>query len=604
MNRPAIALPSEPADLVTLFEAAVERHRRRPLFGTKDPASGRYRWVDYQTVGRRVDALRAGLAGLGVGPGDAVAIIAGNRVEWAVAAYASYGRRARFVPMYEAELPRIWAYIIADAGCKVLLVANPELRQRVADLTERIDCLEHIVTIDGDGPDSLAALEARGATAPSPPLRPRPDEVAGLIYTSGTTGRPKGVLLSHRNLTSNVLGIYAAKPGDLGRDDRTLSFLPWAHSFGQTAELHLLVHAGASTGFAEKPTTIIDDILQLRPTILVGVPRVFNKIHAGVCGRMAARGGPAARLFHAGLAAAERLRQGRGRLLDRPLRALADRLLFARVRARFGGRLKLAISSSAALQREVLEFFWNLGLPVYEAWGMTELSPAHTLNLPHDYKLGSAGRPLPGCRIEIDAQAVAQADPGADDGEVIAYGPNVMLGYHGRPAETAAVLRPDGGLRTGDRGRLDADGFLVLTGRIKEQFKLQNGKYVFPAGIEQRIKLSPYVDNCMLVGADRPYSAVVVAPDFDALAPWAAERGLPADPQALAGAPELERLLAAEIAARCADCAKYEVPRRLLLVAEPFSPDSGILTPTLKLKRRAVLDRWADRIEALYDAAG
>jgi long-chain acyl-CoA synthetase len=586
-----------PHNLVELFETSVNRYAQRPLFGTKNPASKQYDWVTYGEVGRRVDHLRAGLARLGIGPGDGVAIIANNRVEWAIACYATYGRGARFVPMYEAELTRIWKYIIEDSGCKLLFVSTPEILDKVRDFPNEIPALERVVLIEGEGPDSLAELERTGAEHPVDSIRPQAQDIAGLIYTSGTTGNPKGVLLSHRNLSSNVLAIFDAKPGDLGPQDRTLSFLPWAHSFGQIAELHLLVVAGASTGFAEAPTTILDDIQKVQPTILVAVPRVFNKIYDGLHQKMAERGGLAAKLFEMGKAAAQAKREGRAGLGTGVKLAIADKIVFSKIRAKFGGRIKLAMSSSAALNKKIAEFFSDVGIPVFEAWGMTELSPAHTLNLPGAWKAGSVGRPILGSWLAIDK---SQTGEDAKDGEIIAYGPNVMVGYHNLPEETAKVLRPDGGLATGDRGWIDADGFLYITGRIKEQYKLENGKYVFPAEMEEAIKLSRYIEHCMVEGANRRYNVAVVLPDFAVLTPWAKQQGLPEDSVKLVTEPKVAELILAEVQQRCADYAKYEVPQKVLLVADPFTTENGILTPTLKLKRREIVKRYGERIDGLY----
>ncbi|HUU02761.1 MAG TPA: long-chain fatty acid--CoA ligase [Myxococcota bacterium] len=586
-----------PYNLVEVFEEATKKFADLELFGTKDVGSGEYRWVTYRQVAERVDKLRGGLAGLGVGPGDGVAIISNNRVEWAVAAYASYGRGARFVPMYEAELTRIWKYIISDSGCKLLFVATPEIAAKVAPFVDEIDSLEYIVLLDGDGHDSMADLERRGAEQPVESTHPDGEDIAGLIYTSGTTGNPKGVLLSHRNLSSNVLAIFDARPGNIGPGDRTLSFLPWAHSFGQIAELHLLVHAGASTGFAESPKTIIDDIGIVRPTILVAVPRIFNKIYEGLHKKMAERGGLSKFLFEMGKAAAIAKREGRGGLLNGLKLAIADRLVFSKIRQRFGGRLKLAMSSSAALNRKIAEFFHDVGVPAYEAWGMTELSPAHTLNLPEANKFGSVGRPILGSWVEIDRSLTG---PDSKDGEIIAYGPNVMVGYHNLPEETAKVLRQDGGLRTGDRGWVDEDGFMFITGRIKEQYKLENGKYIFPSELEEAIKLSSFIEHCMLEGANRAFNVALVVPDFEVLEAWATKQGLSAEREALVTKKEIVALIEEEVRKYCSEFARYEVPRKVLVVSESFTTENGILTPTLKLKRREVNKRYGEKIAALF----
>jgi long-chain acyl-CoA synthetase len=586
-----------PFSLVELFENSIKKHGSRELFGTKNQAGTAYDWVTYRDVGHRVDHLRAGLADIGVSAGDGVAIIANNCVDWAVACYATYGLRARFIPMYEAELARIWKYIIEDSGTRILLVSSDEIYEKVKDFPDEIDSLERIYVLRGDGENSLAALERAGAQKPVASEIPAGDDIAGLIYTSGTTGNPKGVLLSHRNLSSNVIALDHQNPGDLGMEDRTLSFLPWAHSFGQVAELHLLVHVGASTGFAERPDTIVSDLLLVKPTMLVSVPRIFNKVYSSLQQKMEETGGLAKYLFNMGIKAGQRRRKGDNSLITKLQFAIADRIVFAKVRQKFGGNLKLSISSSAALSVKIAEFFEDVGIPVFEAWGMTELSPAHTVNMEGLAKPGSVGRPILGSWVEIDKTETGEE---SRDGEIIAYGPNVMVGYHNLPDKTAEVMRSDGGLRTGDRGWVDEDGHMYITGRIKEQYKLENGKYVFPVGLEEAIKLSPYIENVMVEGANRRFNVAMVNLDFAALSSWAQAQSLPDDPALLMKEPRVEALILDEIRARCADFAGYEVPRGVLLIEEVFSTDNGTLTPTFKLKRRIVMERYGAELEPLF----
>jgi len=592
-----------PDNLIALFENSVKKFPDNPLFGTKNAQKTGYDWVTYRQVAQRVDNFRAGLAGLGVKRGDAVAIIANNRPEWAVAAYATYGLAARFIPMYEAELVRIWKYIVADCGAKVLIVARPSIYEKVKDFPAEIPTLKHVVLIEGaaDGVTTMAELEAQGAKKPVASIQPAGDDIAGLVYTSGTTGNPKGVLLSHRNLSSNAIGALMTFK-DFGPTDCTLSFLPWAHSFGQTAELHMLVYVGAGTGFAEKTDTIISDLALVKPTILVGVPRIFNKIYEGLNAKMKAQGGVGKYLYDMGVAAASKQRQlkaeRKASLVNALQLTVADKVVFAKIRQAFGGRLRFTVSSSAALSVKVAEFIEGLGIPIYEAWGMTELSPAHTVNAPGACKMGSVGRPIFGSAVEIDKTITGEDSA---DGEIVAYGPNVMVGYHNLPEETAAVLRKDGGLATGDRGRLDDEGFLYITGRIKEQYKLENGKYVFPSGIEESITLSPYIENCVVCGDNKPYNVALLVPSFPALKKWAKENAIPdATPEQLVDNPKTTELFMAEIKRVCGELAGYEIPKKVLVVKEPFTTENGILTPTLKVKRREIMKRWGKDIDALY----
>ena len=589
-----------PDNLVDLFENAVKKFKDNKLFGTKNKAKTGYDWLTYGEVAQRVDHLRGGLAAVGVGKGDGVGIIANNRNEWAIAAYATYGLGARYIPMYEAELKRIMKYIIEDSGVKVLLVSRDDIFDKVKDFPDEIEGLEKIFVIEGEGENSLAELERIGKQAPVPAIKPAREDIAGLIYTSGTTGNPKGVLLSHYNLASNAVAATMTLPDYVSAGDRTLSFLPWAHSFGQTAELHMLINFGGQTGFAESPQTIVDDLALVRPTLLIAVPRIFNKVYTGLKDRMEKQGGLAKFLFDMGLGAAEEKRAAGGNAgwINRLKLAVVDKVVYSKVREKFGGRMKMALSSSAALSPKIAEFFHDIGIPVCEAWGMTELSPAHTVNTPETNRPGSVGRPIPGCSVKIDRSVMLENE---DEGEVIAYGPNVMVGYHNLPDATAEVLREDGGLHTGDLGRVDADGYLYITGRIKEQYKLENGKYVFPVDIEEAIKLSMFIDSAMVHGANKPYNVAIVVPDWLVVLPWAKEQGLPENPETLVDNPKLVNHIEQEVNAACREMATYEVPKKILILPEAFSPENGILTPTLKLKRREVHNHYGDRIEALYE---
>lgn len=591
---------AKPDNLVDMFEESAARNRNRPLFGTKN-GDGEYHWITFGDVAARVDAVRAGLAKLGVGPGDAVGLIANNRVEWAVAAFATYGLRARFVPMYEAELPHVWRYVIGDAAVRVLFVSKPEILEQVRPFQAELPGLQHFVLIDGQGDGSLEALEAAGREAPVPAQRPTPQETACLIYTSGTTGEPKGVLLSHGNFTSNV---HAGVKMMSQLDDNTvgLSILPWAHSYGQTAELYCGIHLGGATGFMGSPQTILDDIGKVRPNFLISVPRVFNRIHAGIRAKVATQGGAKKVLFEAAMKVARKRRlavaKGERSLPLDVAHKVLDKVVLSKVRERFGGRLASSMSGSAAMNPEIAGFFADLGIYVYDCYGLTETTPAVTMNGPLGFKFGSVGKPIDQCRVVIDTQ---YGDPALGDGEIVVYGPNVMQGYHNKPEATAAVMTPDGGFRTGDRGRLDDDGYLFITGRIKEQYKLENGKYVFPAAIEEELKLLPIVANVMIHGEGKPFNVALVVPNLEALARDEKGKTLPQDMAGLAASPEaaafFQNAFKACLAGRFGG---YEIPGKVLLVDEDFSLQNGMLTQTLKLKRREVLKRYGAGLDGLY----
>lgn len=590
----------QPDNLVALFENSVEKFADNPLFGTKN-ASGEYEWVTYAQVGRRVDNLRGGLARAGIQKGDAVGIIANNRTEWAICAFAAYGLGARYIPMYENELPRIWQYIINDGNIRMLFVSSPKILADVTGLKDKMPGLEKVFLIDGQGEDSMDSLERIGEAHPAPAVHPDPHDIAVLIYTSGTTGNPKGVLLSHGNFTSNVhaAGLYFP---DLGPHSRSLCILPWAHSFGQTAELYNGIRVGGSMGFMGDVTTLADDMGKVRPAYLVAVPRVFNKIYDGLRIKMNDAGGVAKLLFNMGVESARQRRklaaEGRSSVTANLKFKLADRIVFQKIRDRFGGRLNYAITGSATMNIEIGHFFSDIGIPVYDCYGLTETTPAVTMNCPGAHRPGSVGRPIDQVRVEIDKLFL---DEGADDGEIIVYGPNVMQGYNNKPDATREVMTTDGGFRTGDRGRLDEDGFLFITGRIKEQYKLENGKYVFPAALEEEIKLLPWVENAMVYGDGRPYNVCMIVPDFAVLGKYARENQLPEEPAKLVADTAVQEMIAGEITAFLkGKFGGYEIPKKFVLLQEDFSLENGTLTQTMKLKRLSVLEQYQDQLQNLY----
>jgi long-chain acyl-CoA synthetase len=588
-----------PDNLVSLIEESVAKFADNPVFGNKNVA-GDYEWVNYGEVGKRVDNLRAGLAGLGIGKDDAVGIIANNRTEWAVCAFAAYGLGARYIPMYEKELPRVWQYIIKDARVRVLFVATPEIRDQVLEFMDDTG-LEKVLLIDDQTEESMPALERAGAAEPVEAVHPSPHDIAVLIYTSGTTGDPKGVLLSHGNFTTNFQAGGLLFP-ELGPRTRSLCILPWAHSFGQTGELYNLIHLGGSIGFMGDVTTLAEDMGKVRPTLLVAVPRVFNKIYDGLWAKMNETGGLARKLFIMGVESARQKRElaekGQSSFLTHLKFKLADKIVFRKIRERFGGRLSACISGSATMNVQISHFFNDIGIPVFDCYGLTETTPAVTMNCPAAHRPGSVGRPIDQVRVEIDKLF---PNEGSDDGEIVVYGPNVMQGYHNKPEATREVMTTAGGFRTGDRGRLDADGYLFITGRIKEQYKLENGKYVFPTALEEEIRLLPWVENAMIYGEGKPYNVCMIIPDFPVLKLYARENGLSEDPDQLVAHTGIQQMIADAITAFLkGKVGGYEIPKKFLWVRENFTLENGTLTQTMKLKRRVVLKQYRDQLEALY----
>ncbi|MFO0685217.1 MAG: long-chain fatty acid--CoA ligase [Sandaracinus sp.] len=591
--------------LVDVFDSATQRYRDRPLFGEK--RGGEWRWMTFAEFARDVSEVRAGLAALGVGETDRVGIIANNRSEWAIAAYATYGRNAAYVPMYESQMPKEWAYILRDCGAKIVIVANDKARDAILAAKEKdedgkgLPDLQHIVVLGGTAKGIAITwdeLKKKGQASPLASLRPKATDIAGFIYTSGTTGNPKGVKLTHRNIACNVSAMHEVFP--MSTEDRSLSFLPWAHSFGQSVELHGLLSMGASMAIAESVDKIIDNLGEVHPTLLFSVPRIFNRLYDRV-NKQVEEGSPIRkRIFRSAIdnaayrkkLAEKKRTSGFADLKQK----VFDRVVFQRIRDRFGGKLRYAFSGGAAISKEVAEFIDNLGITVYEGYGLTETSPIATANWPGARKIGSVGKPIPGVRIEIDRTETN--DP--KNGEIIVHGHNVMAGYHAQPEENAKVFTSDGGFRTGDMGYLDEDGFLYITGRIKEQYKLENGKYVVPSPLEDKLKLSPYIANSFVFGDNKLYNVALVVPDMAELKKWAEQHGVSAKGDALLEDEKVNALMREEVDKHSADFKQFEKIKKLRLIGEDFTVENGMLTPKLSLKRRVVLAKYGELLEQLY----
>ncbi len=577
--------------LVDIYTTAVKTYPDNDLFGTKK--GGVWQWTTYLEFGKTVDSFRAGLAGLGFQRGDKIALIANNSVEWGVVAYACCGLGVAYVPMYEAQLPKDWEFIAKDCEAKGIVCATDAITQKVVGFLDEVPSLQHVISLDpntkaeGKVTTYRSLLEA-GARNKVAPIQPSPKDTACLIYTSGTTGNPKGVILSHGNLAGNVSAMNEVFP--MSSMDRSLSFLPWAHSFGQTCELHGLFSMGASMALCESVEKIIDNLAETQPTLLFSVPRIFNKIYAGVQKTISEKPDMVQKMVKSALATRSKQRDGLEVSLGEGLvLALTDKIVFNKVRQRFGGRLKYAFSGGAAISTEVAEFIDGLGITVYEGYGLTETSPIATANWPGSRKIGSVGKPIPGVKVEITAES-----------EILVRGPNVMQGYHNRKEENDAVFTADGAFRTGDMGKLDADGFLFITGRIKEQYKLENGKYVVPTPLEEQIKLSRFILNAMIYGDNRLYNVALVVANLEVVEKWATENGVSARGEKLLDDPKVIALFQKEIEHYGEKFKGFEAIKDFALIGEDFTAQNGMLTPSMKVKRREVMKKWGDKIEALY----
>jgi long-chain acyl-CoA synthetase len=425
---------------------------------------------------------------------------------------------------------------------------------------------------------------------------PAGEDVASLIYTSGTTGSPKGVVLTHRNLAANVNSLLAIV--DVNADDRGLAFLPWAHVFGGCVELNLALATGSATAVCGDATKLGEYLGIVKPTILFAVPRVWNKIHGGVQALMATKPAPIQWMFNTALAAKAKLRSGeKPRRRELAALKLAEKIIFPKIRAKFGGQLRFAVSGAAALPRAVAEFMDTLGIEVHEGYGLTETGGTATAQPKDRVRLGSVGVAVPGVRLELD-KTVAGAS--GDEGEVIIHGANIMRGYHKRSDETSEAITADGGLRTGDLGRIDAEGYLYITGRAKELYKLENGKYVSPVALEQELELSPYIAQAVVFGENKPHNVALIVADVPAVQEWAKAQGLEGNAEQLLAQSSVLALFESEVEKCNRRFKGFERIADFVLDSEELTSANGLLTQTMKLKRRVIAAKYATALSALY----
>ncbi len=588
-----------PNNLVDLFEQSVAKWPDNRLFGTKNPASGQYEWVTYKQVADRIDNLRGALKKIGLAKGEKVGVILNNCTEWYICEQAVHGLGGVFVPMYLQELEKVMRYIITDADIKYLFARDAGGYEKVKDFKKDIPTLKDIFIVYGEGENSLNALEKTGKQNPAPSIKPHWSDLANIVYTSGTTGDPKGVMLSHGTLTlCPRSGVDA-----FGLDEtmHVVAILPWAHVFGLAADLHCYVHCGGGIAFAESVEKLIQNFQEVKPTGLSVVPRIVNKVYDTI--QQGVEADPTKKMFF-DAAVAEAVKN---RDLPEKTKEFKDydALVFSQVRNVFGGNLKFFVTGSALIKPEIALFFKDIGQPTFDGYGLTETGPTASMNSPkYGNKYGTVGKVAKNMHVVIDKSRVGVESL---DGEIIVYGPHVMMGYHNKPQQTAEVMMPDkwngfAGVRTGDRGWIDEEGYIHITGRFKDEYKLANGKYVHPEGIENEVKLLRYVLNIMLYGDGKDYNVAIVVPDFAALQADGNIKALLKDTlEESLKEKALQDYLSKDIIAHLRKTyGGYEVPQKFLFVAEDFTVDNGMLTQTMKLKRPFVMKKYGEQLQALY----
>jgi long-chain acyl-CoA synthetase len=592
-----------PCTLNELFFNSLETYKHPASYQVK--RDGKYQPIPHTTVLERVRRISLGLQALGLEAGDRVSILSENRPEWAFADWACLTARMADVPIYATLPAEQVVHPVSNSGSKAIFVSNAIQAAKVKEIRDQLPGLKHVITFAPErvpGSDlTLAEVEAKGAALDNEAtakewkasaLRVQPNDLATIIYTSGTTGLPKGVMLSHDNIASNVEAGRRCIP--FGGDDTALSFLPLCHIFQRMGD-YLFFGTGTSIAYAESFETVPLNLSEVRPTICFSVPRLYEKMYARVLENALSGGAIKAQIFGWSRKAAEQWadvklagREPGG--LTALKYAIAQKLVFSKLHARTGGRLRYFVSGGAPLAPEINKFFFAAGLTILEGYGLTETSPLISVNVPTAFRIGTVGKMAPGCEVTI-----------APDGEILARGPNIMQGYYQNPDATREAIDADGWFHTGDIGELD-NGFLRITDRKKDIIVTAGGKNIAPQPIENSVKTNKYVSQAVMIGDKRKFPVMLIVPNWDSLEKWAGTRKdiIWTHRSQLLAMPTIQMKMDKEVREQFEGLASFETPKKIALLEHDFTVDSGELTPTLKVKRRVIEKNYRDVIEGLY----
>jgi long-chain acyl-CoA synthetase len=597
-------MPQHPATLTQLFVEAVDSHDLPSALRVK--VGNVYQPISHRTLAERVRHVAFGLRALGVARADRVAILSENRPEWAIADYACLMAGMTDVPIYPTLPAEQIAYILRDSGVVAIFVSTAEQSEKIAEIRDQLPALKHVITFeDAIVPGStitIASLEAKGAAATTPDAAARyrahalaigAEDVATIIYTSGTTGEPKGAMLTHSNIASNVAAVVGLL--ELGANDVSLSFLPLSHILERMFD-YVMFAAGVSIAYVESMETIAANMQEVRPTIVVSVPRIYEKVYGRITDKALHGGGAKRHIFLWACKVGDKwtteMLAGRrpGGLLALQ-HSIADKLVFSKVRAAVGGRIRYFVSGGAPLSTEINRFFYAAGCRIYEGYGLTETSPVISVNTPARLTIGTVGPPIPGVEVRV-----------AEDGEILTRGPHVMKGYLNHPEATSAAIDADGWFHTGDIGTFE-DGLLRITDRKKDIIVTSGGKNIAPQPIENQVKLNKYVAQAVMIGDRRKFPVILVVPNFEQLDRWAGYKKIStADRREMLANALVKAKMEKEVIGTLGKFAQFEKPKKVVLLENDFTIDSGELTPTLKVKRRTVDRKFRALIDAAYTA--
>ena len=587
-----------------IFHNRAEKYQYEPCVRYKK--EGRYTDISWKEMQRMVTNLGLGLISLGVEKDDIVTIFSENCWQWLVADLASLSIGAADAPIYATNSGEEAAYIINDSGSRFLFVSDQDHLNRVLGVKSTLKGLKKIITFDpiSAGDKDIISLDEviklgeeykDKKSFDERLLSIEPEALATLIYTSGTTGPPKGVMLTHANLTANILQCYASHP-IIGHQDVALTLLPWSHSLGRTVSVYLMLHIGAVLSLAESFGTVMENMTEIRPTLMVSVPRLFEKIHAGIFSKVEKASPTKKKLFFWAVDVAMRAVDYRVQRKSMPWSLkiqydLAESLIYSKLRHALGmDRIRIFINGGGALAVDIDRFFNGIGVNLHNGYGLTETSPVTNVNTFEVFEFGSVGPALPDTSVKI-----------AEDGEILIKGPQVMKGYFNKPDDTKATFTADGWFMTGDIGRLDERGCLYITDRKKDIIITAGGKNVAPQNIENTLVTDPFIEQAIVIGEGRKYLSALIIPNFSELISYAKNQGIPFDDKAdLIRKPEIVSFFDEKIKTLMKDYARVEQIRKFTLLPREFSIESGELTPTLKMKRKIINQNFAGEIEAMY----
>ena len=584
--------------LISMFDQSVQQFGDKPALAHK-PKGGTYQDITYTEFGNSVDAFSKGLNALGVEKEDRIAILSENRPEWAISDFGILKAGGINVPMFSTLTPAQVGYILNDSGAKIICVSTKNQLDKVIDIRDGVETLEQIILYDSseeelpEGVIEFNEVCERGKEIDELNIDVSEEDIATIIYTSGTTGNPKGVMLTHTNFLSNYNACKSLI--DVSAADVLLSFLPLSHVFERLGGHYVPIFSGAKIAYAESTFTVAQNMQDVSPTVMLSVPRLYETMHDRVLRAVEAGSPLKQKIFHWGVsvgsAVSSAIQQGKQPSVMLKLKqSIADKLVFAKLKTATGGRLRFFVSGGAALPQSIAEFFHAAGILILEGYGLTETSPVISMNYPDKWKFGTVGAPVPGIEVNI-----------AEDGEILTRGPHVMKGYFNNEEATNEVIDQDGWFYTGDIGVIDEGGFIKITDRKKNIIVLSNGKNVAPQPLESQSVQSPYIDQIMLVGNERKNVAALIVPNFDALNTWAGENDVDASEiSTLVNTREVQQLIQQEIRELLSDFADFEQVRRFALLEKEFSQEEDEMTPTLKLKRNIIIEKYADIIEGMY----